>query len=205
MNRNLVKLYIMLFLVFGCNQKQNLHKNKINKLLIIPNNTVDKKKLLYNNKKSIWTLKEKLYSGFVVTYYPDKKTLKEKFSLFNGKKENKEFHWYPDGHYKRISAYKNGKLNGSKKSWSNDSLHVLVSHYQFIKGKPHGIQKKWYTTGGLFKKMNLNMGKEEGIQQAFRKNGDLYTNYEAKNGRIFGLKKAELCYSLEDEKVKYKK
>ena len=46
------------------------------------------------------------------------------------------------------------------------------------------------------------MGKEEGIQQAFRKNGDLYANYEAKNGRIFGLKKASLCFGLENQKIK---
>ena len=45
------------------------------------------------------------------------------------------------------------------------------------------------------------MGKEEGIQQAFRKNGDLFANYEAKEGRIFGLKKAALCFGLEDENI----
>ena len=45
------------------------------------------------------------------------------------------------------------------------------------------------------------MGKEEGIQQAFRKNGDLFANYEAREGRIFGLKKAALCFGLEDEKI----
>ena len=46
------------------------------------------------------------------------------------------------------------------------------------------------------------MGREEGIQQAYRKNGALYANYEAKKGRIFGLKKASLCFELEGQKIK---
>ena len=49
------------------------------------------------------------------------------------------------------------------------------------------------------------MGQEEGLQQAFRKNGDLYANYEAKEGRIFGLKKAALCFGLQNEEIKTKK
>ena len=32
-------------------------------------------------------------------------------------------------------------------------------------------------------------------------NGKIYNNYEAKNGRIFGLKRASLCFQLEDEIV----
>ncbi len=28
-------------------------------------------------------------------------------------------------------------------------------------------------------------------------------NYEAKNGRIFGLKRADLCYALNDEKITF--
>jgi antitoxin component YwqK of YwqJK toxin-antitoxin module len=87
--------------------------------------------------------------------------------------------------------------------WSPDSSHVLLSHLNYVAGKVHGEQKKWYPTGELFKKLHLNMGKEEGLQQAFRKNGVLFANYEAKKGRVFGLKKAVLCFGLEDEKIQY--
>ena len=99
--------------------------------------------------------------------------------------------------------YHEGKINGEKKSWSPDSIHVLISHLNYVNGKPHGEQKKYYPTGELFKILNLNMGKEEGMQQAFRKNGALYANYEAREGRIFGLKKSQLCYQLDDEEVQY--
>lgn len=47
-------------------------------------------------------------------------------------------------------------------------------------------------------------GREEGMQKAWRENGKIYNNYEAKNGRIFGLKRANLCYELENEEVQFK-
>ena len=97
-----------------------------------------------------------------------------------------------------------GKLHGTKKVWSNEFGYTLIAHLNYENGKAHGEQIQWYKTGELYKKLNLYEGNEDGIQQAFRKNGALYANYEAKNGRIFGLKKTALCYGLEDEKIKTK-
>ncbi len=194
------------FLLMGCSDRKEkpTPSNNPDLVLVVPDTLVEKSVLTYNRKTSIWTLNDIPYSGFAVSYYPDN-SLKEKFGILNGKKQNKFIQWYPDGHFKNTAEYDKGKLHGEKKIWSSDSLHFLIAHYNFHTGKPHGEQKKWYPTGELFKKMNLNRGKEEGIQQAFRENGDLYANYEAREGRIFGLKKAKLCYSLEDENVKYKK
>ncbi|OEK05618.1 hypothetical protein BFP71_16035 [Roseivirga misakiensis] len=140
------------------------------------------------------------FSGYAVLYHPDG-SLKEKVGILKGKKENASIQWYPDQHFKNITYYQNGKLHGEKKIWTRDAEHILIAHYQFEKGKAHGEQKKWYPTGELFKILNMNMGKEDGLQRAFRKNGDLFANYEAKEGRIFGLKKAALCYGLEDENI----
>lgn len=168
----------------------------------IPNITIDQSTLLYNNKKSLWTLNEKPYSGHAISYYQDS-TIKEKISFLNGKKENQAKHWYPNGHLKQLAHYHKGKLHGQKKVWSSESL--LLSHLNYQSGQPHGEQKTWYPTGELHKKLTLNKGREKGIQQAFRKNGALYANYEAKEGRIFGLKKASLCYGLENENIQYEK
>lgn len=173
-------------------------------LLEIPSTTIDKSVLHYDNKISLWTLNDQPYSGYAVSFYQDS-TLKEKTGIFNGRKENRSIYWYPDGHFKQITNYHAGKLNGDKKVWSSDSDHVLISQLNYKSGKPHGEQKIWYRTGELHKKIYLNMGQEEGIQQAFRENGDLYANYEAKNGRVFGLKKGSLCYGLEDENIQYEK
>lgn len=205
MNQNIFSVLIVTILLSSCiknTTRKNIEKKTLsNSALSIPNTITIKSKLYYDAKKSSWTLNNQLYSGYIVDYY-DNKLLKEKMGILNGKKHNLDIQWYPDGHFKRLTEYKNGKIHGDKKTWSSDTVHILISHFKFVNGKPHGEQKKWYVTGEMFKKMNLNMGKEEGLQQAFRKNGSLYANYEAKEGRIFGLKKAELCYSLEDEKLK---
>lgn len=190
--------------VEGRNTKILQALNSTDTLLEIPDTSVDKSILHYNNKISLWTLNGQPYSGYTVSFYQDS-TLKEKTGIFKGRKENQSIYWHPDGHFRQITFYHKGKLHGEKKVWSPGSNHVLISQLNYHLGKPHGEQKKWYRTGELHKILHLNMGQEEGIQKAFRPNGDLYANYEAKNGRVFGLKKGALCFGLEDENIQYEK
>lgn len=201
-------IFLLSVLIISCAEKKKtkiLHISNSNDTLVeIPNITVDKSLLYYNNKTSLWVLDDQPYSGYSISFYQDS-TLKEKIGILNGKKQNQAIRWYADGHFQEVTNYHKGKLHGERKKWSSDTNHILIAHLDFHLGKAHGEQKQWYPTGEFYKKLNLNMGREEGIQQAFRKNGDLYANYEAKNGRIFGLKKASLCYGLEDENMKYEK
>ncbi len=166
--------------------------------------TFDKATLKFEKKTSTWTLDDEVYSGYAVSFHKNG-SLKEKTGILNGRKENQDSSWYANGQLRQTSSYHNGKLDGEKKVWISDTGHVLISYLNYRSGRPHGEQRTWYPSGELHKKLNLNMGKEEGIQQAYRKNGALYANYEAKNGRIFGLKKATLCYGLEDEKMAYER
>lgn len=168
--------------------------------LVIPSTNIDRSEIYYSRKNSLWTLNGAVYSGYVTSYYPDS-TLKQKFGVINGKKQNEASDWYPDGRLKFLATYHRGKLHGEKKKWNPDSSHTLVSHLNYHKGKLHGVQKKWYASGQIFKILHMDMGQEKGIQQGFRKNGRLFANYEAKEGRVFGLKKATLCYGLEEEKI----
>ena len=190
------------FLFMACSEKkvELSQSNDTDIVLEVPEIIVSKSAVKYDHKISLWTLNNSPYSGFVVSYYPDS-TLKEKLGILNGKKQNETTQWFPDGHLKIVTNYNRGKLHGEKKIWSRDSLHVLIAQFQYHNGKANGEQKKWYPSGQLYQKLNLNEGKELGLQQAYRKNGVLYANYEAKHGRIFGLKKANLCYQLEDEVI----
>ena len=88
-----------------------------------------------------------------------------------------------------------------KKVWDSNNNHTLVSHFNFYLGKAHGEQRKWYPSSEIYKIMNFDKGIESGLQRGYRKNGSLYANYDLRNGRIYGLKKSKLCYSLENEKV----
>ncbi|MEM7654833.1 MAG: membrane-binding protein [Bacteroidota bacterium] len=190
--------------LIGCTKKQAMNLPIAPKVMgplpEIPNTTVSKSALHYDPQTSLWTWNEQLFSGYAVRFHPDS-TLQEKIGLLNGRKQNQAIQWYPDGAYKQMATYDQGKLHGEKKLWSPEPNHILLAHLHYHTGKAHGEQKKWYPSGELFKKLTLNMGREEGIQQAYRKNGALFANYEARDGRIFGLKRAALCYGLEDEKI----
>ncbi|MFY0592311.1 toxin-antitoxin system YwqK family antitoxin [Roseivirga sp.] len=190
----------MSFLLVACtlDKEGNSKNGNLEFRQEVPEITIEKSMLQYDPKISLWLLNGKPFSGFAISHYEDG-SLMEKIGILDGKRENKVIKWYPDGHFKNITNYHEGKLHGEKKVWTSDSSHVLIAHYNFYLGRAHGKQRKWYSTGEPYKILTLNMGKEEGIQQAFRENGALYANYEARGGRIFGLKKAALCYGLEEE------
>jgi hypothetical protein len=206
MIRLLLLAFVMVGLFSSCGDRQDRQSQNqpvtVALELEIPNRTIDNSALSYDNKTSLWTLNDQLFSGYSVDFYEDG-VVKEKFGILEGRKQNQSVQRYPDGHFKLMANYQRGKLHGEKKTWSPDSIHTLVSYLNYVSGKVHGEQKQWYQTGELYKKVNLNMGKEEGIQQAYRKNGALYANYEAKNGRIFGMKKAALCFGVEDQNIRY--
>lgn len=176
-------------------------KEEVVETLEVPETTVDKALLTYDRMISVWMHNGALFSGNAVSKFADG-SLKERFGVLNGRKQNEAISWHPTGQVKNMAHFHLGKLHGEKKTWSEDSTHILIAHLNYVHGKAHGEQKFWYPTGEIFKIIHLEMGREEGIQQAFRKNGKLFANYEAKAGRIFGLKKAALCFGLEDQKLK---
>lgn len=200
-------LYIIILLQ-GVSCKKDSSLSAVENLIkqeesfIIPDNFIIKTELHFDKYKSLWLFNDKPYSGYSIVENEEGMVI-EKTGILNGKKQNESIIFYPDGKYKYLSNYSNGKLHGEKKAWIEEPSYILISHLNYQKGKLHGVQKKWYPTGEIFKVLNMNMGKEEGIQRAYRKNGVLYANYEAKAGRTFGLRKAALCFELEDEKIKY--
>ena len=101
------------------------------------------------------------------------------------------------------TKYKNNRLTGEYKTWWENDTLASLSYYK--NGLTQGEEKKWYSTGQLAKLRKLVDGKEHGFQKAWLVNGKLYINYEAKNGRIFGMRRANSCYKLEDEVIIRKK
>lgn len=198
MIRKRVFYFTSMALLMGCNVVDKPSSSIVG--IEIPVNIQNKSSLLYQNSTSEWFYNGDLFSGFIVDYYEDN-SLKLKMSISQGKRHNKTEKWFPNGELMEVSNYDNGKLNGEKKVWAQNSEHTLISQFYFRSGKAHGEQVKWYSSGEIYKIMNYEEGIESGIQKAYRKNGALYANYEARNGRIYGLKKSKLCYGLEDEQI----
>lgn len=143
---------------------------------------------------------DKPFTGIGMTYFGDS-TNAERTSYWAGKKHGVKRKWFPDGTLSFEAHYKMGKQDSTTKTWWKNGN--LRSESRFSAGVPDGVQQQWYLSGAKFKLQNLVQGKEEGMQKAWRENGKIYNNYEAKNGRYFGLKRASLCYELDDEKVQY--
>lgn len=144
--------------------------------------------------------KGQIFTGIAKSFYPSG-SVAEMIEYSRGKKNNLYKKYFEDGTQSYEAQYREGKKSGISKSWwSNGNLR---SESNFKEGKPDGLQKQWYKSGAKFKILNLVKGLEEGRQQSWRENGKVYSNYQAINGRIFGLKRANLCYKLDAEEVQF--
>ena len=169
---------------------------------VIPDLQVAKEQLTLNQLEGKWYYQNQPFSGQAVVHYPNG-ALAESTGFYNGKREGIAQKWYPDNLLQKESYYIANKLNGVVKVWSPNPNSILIVESNYENGVRNGFQTRWYSSGQMLRRTHLNMGKEEGMQQAWLENGKIYINYEAKNGRSFGLKKANLCYELENEIVQF--
>jgi antitoxin component YwqK of YwqJK toxin-antitoxin module len=188
----LTSLFLVLLCVVGCNQN--------NYFKIIPETEVNKKEVILHPNEGKWYYKNQPFSGFLVVSH-ENGVLAERVGYYDGKKEGLAQKWYSEGNLLKTSIYTENRLNGKVTSWWLNGMISTESNY--IDGKKHGIQKKWYENGQLSRQTTSYYGKEDGLQQAWLENGKIYANYEVKNGRIFGLKRSNLCYQLNDENIQY--
>ncbi|MEP1489618.1 MAG: hypothetical protein ABJK28_14445 [Algibacter sp.] len=192
---------LIVFSITGC--KETVHSKTVNvaaegKPIVIDTIEVLKKELVLNGNKGKWYYKEKPFNGYSLKFH-ENGVLEEKWGFYNGKREGIAKRWTKNKKLQVESYYKNNRLTGVYKSWYENG--VLGSQCYYEDGVKQGEDKKWYSNGQLAKFRNLVDDKENGIQKAWLANGKLYVNYEAKNGRMFGMRRANSCYKLEDEIV----
>ncbi len=195
-------LILIAFSITGC--KEASSPKSINTVstenlpIIIDNVEVLKKELVLNGNKGLWYYKDKPYNGYSLKLYPNG-ALEEKWGFYNGRREGVARRWTKNEKLQLESYYKNNRLIGVYKTWWENGVLAGESYYE--DGVKQGVERKWFSNGQLFKLRNFVDGKEHGFQKAWLANGKLYVNYEAKNGRIFGLRRANSCYRLEDEVI----
>ena len=163
---------------------------------------VAKEQLVLKSIEGKWYYKGEPFNGYAVVNHANG-TLAESVGYYNGKKEGLAQRWYADGLLSKQSYYKANRLDGLVRNWSPNPKAVLIVESNYQDGARHGVQKRWYPNGQLLRKTHFNSGKEEGLQQAWLENGKIYINYEARNGRTFGLRKAKLCYELDKEIIQF--
>ncbi len=183
--------------LINCKESPGAEQND-GKAIVIDSVEVPKNELILNQLEGKWYYKNLPYNGYSVKYYSSG-TLEERLGFYKGKREGIAKRWSENEVLRVESYYKQNRLVGSYKSWWENG--VLGSEANYVDGKLNGVAKEWYSAGQLAKERQLFDGQEEGLQKAWLQNGKLYVNYEAKNGRIFGMKRANSCYQLEDEIV----
>ncbi|MGB3774418.1 MAG: hypothetical protein WA951_04105 [Leeuwenhoekiella sp.] len=196
------KLYniMILFLVLvtgACNSRTE-NSALVTHQKQIQNREVAYGDLILNQVKGIWYHQDAPYNGFSIKYYANG-AVAERLGFYNGKRQGTGQRWSEQGVLRSEFEYEQNKLVGTYKSWWENGQ--LASKANYENGVLNGTQMEWYETGQLAKKRKLVAGNEKGLQQSWLPNGKIYVNYEARNGRNFGLKRANLCYQLKDEIV----
>lgn len=177
------------------------YKPSLDKTTATVHENVDYSELTKNPKNGLMMHDTILFTGVAKLYQPDNsKVLRYVVTYKNGLKDGLCKKWYDNGTLNYETQYVKGRKQGLTKIWFKSGQ--IQSEATYYKGVIHGKEKVWYPTGELQKERNLVYGQEQGLQKAWRKNGKLYANYEAVNGRIFGLLGSNMCYEVENEKVK---
>lgn len=204
--RPILFFIVIVFTISGCKDaSDSTSSNTVTKkeqAIVIGNVELLKEALVLNGNKGRWYYKDKPYTGYSLKYYPNG-VLEEKLGFFNGRREGVAKRWTKNKKLQLESYYKNNKLDGVYKTWWENGELSGQSFYE--NGVKQGEEKQWFPDGQMFKLRNFADGKEHGFQKAWLANGKLYVNYEAKNGRIFGMRRASSCVRLEDEVVIRKK
>ena len=184
-------------LLLACQAKTNNELGDTNSQMATQ---VNIEALVLDQNQGLMLFEHKPFTGKAITSNADS-LMVEEVNYLDGVKNGVMKKWFYDGTLSYEANYDKGKLNGWSKSYWKDGQ--IRSETFFTNGIVDGVQRQWYKSGQLFKELHYNMGKEEGMQKAWRENGAIYNNFEIVDGRIFGLKRANLCFELEEEVVQY--
>ena len=112
----------------------------------------------------------------------------------NGLKCGEATEWYDNGVKKSARNYLLGKKHGSQKRWWPNGQMALsyIAEQDLIEGE----YQEWHFNGILFKQLNYKGGKENGLQRQWSEAGKLMVNYEARNGRNYGNTGIKSCATI---------
>ena len=139
MNKNIISVFLISFLIISCSNNEKLSINKNKKTVVVTNDKSDlptiKKvknidKILVRESTELnsvspdqlkvdggqrYFLNDVLYSGFTCQYDGDQILFEIKFK--NGRKEGVSKFWHNNGSPKSMLTFKNGIAKGAYKLW----------------------------------------------------------------------------------------
>lgn len=139
------------------------------------------------------------FTGILYTLHKNSKDTASIKSFKNGKPHGVWKEFYRDGSLRSQRHFKDGEKQGVYEAWWADGKIRLS--YNFLDDEYEGNCRDWSETGQLLKSMNYKQGYEQGRQQQWDANGNLWANYEARNGRNYGLNGTKACATLWKDSV----
>lgn len=111
----------------------------------------------------------------------------------NGLKEGRSMLYYPNGSLREERYFSAGKKTGTAHSyWPAGQLKFTYHYYNDLY---EGVQEEWFQNGKCYSRKNFLNGYENGMQQCWDSTGLLLANYEARNGRNYGIIGVKHCKS----------
>lgn len=199
----MMKRGIFIFLmIISCRETGKLPQPQVQKSAFRPE--IPDKVIRYGDsslhiENGIWYAGGQPYSGMIETYFPDG-MLQARQTFYQGKEEGIRDTWYPNGLPESVRYYRDGEKDSVHRGWwPNGQLRY---EYHFQMGNYEGDWKEWYASGVLMKHIIYQAGKEL-AGKGWRENGKPYMSFVRRDGRLYGLINANLCYSLRNEKGEF--
>lgn len=119
--------------------------------------------------------------------------------FYKGREYGMARQWYENGQLKEVRFFVNGQKTGEHTGWWQNGQLQFV--YHFSNDMFEGMVKEWYANGRLFRQMHYAAGTENGLQQIWQPDGKLFANYEARDGRNYGLTGTMHCKNYRNKVV----
>lgn len=102
-----------------------------------------------------------------------------------------------DGTLLSQTTWRDGRKSGRHLAfWPGGAPRVEAF---YVSDVIEGAYRSWHPNGQLAELKNYTQGREAGRQQAWTPQGELFLNYEARNGRHFGLINSKPCLPVQGE------
>jgi len=141
---------------------------------------------------SLYSYKDKAYTGLIVSESNDKQT-KVKLPIYKGQIDGLFQEWFADGTLKTTKSYRRGKEHGEQKGFHHNGL--LSYSYTAHKNHRTGLYQEFYPNGQLQIAKEYKKG-EVVKTKILTIDGQVIANYLIKDGRTYGPIGSQDCISV---------
>ena len=134
----------------------------------------DVERLYLKKERGVTSFKGIPYTGVIVEYFDDEKTLLEMKGTYKDgiREEFDDYRYYKNGQLRYKRTYKDGKEDGLWEIYYENGQLSLKTTYK--DGEQDGLWEFYHKNGQLYEKSTFKDGKQVGPYEYYDENGQLY-------------------------------